>query len=295
MSSQFKTSVLFCGIFIHDISIYSWQGFKTVSTKKHVLLQAQCTQSLDLICFLWQNLVSYEKILFSHQAHVSLKLGWCLWSQHHIQFRGYLLFFTRTQKYMRQDTVSRTELRMCLQCYFNDAFHHLILNNHILVPVIISILLTFTCLDGTVTAFLLKLSQLLHYIICRAIFFVLCDLAINLDVFWSNEWALKGLCMSGNPFLQNCISKLICCLDGLSFGCRQQLLPSPCCCQLLPLSLMLSALSSLNRALKQLQLCLLQVNMICYVHACHSLCCWQFCLGYFVHPLGMTNLLQTAR
>lgn len=165
---------------------------------------------------------------------------------------------------------------MCLQCYFNDAFHHLILNNHILVPMIISILLTSTCLDGTVTAFLLKLSQLLHYIICRAIFFVLCDLAINLDVFWSNEWALKGLCMSGNPFLQNCISKLICCLDGLSFGCRQQLLPSPCCCQLLPLSLMLSALSSLNRALKQLQLCLLQVNMICLcpcLSLLSSLCC----------------------
>lgn len=121
---------------------------------------------------------------------------------------------------------------MCVQCYFNYAFHHLILNNHILVPMIISILLTFTCLDGTVIAFLLKLSQLLHYIICRAIFFVLCDLAINLDVFWSNEWALKGLFMSGNPFLQNCINKLICCLDDLSFGCWRQLLPSPCCCQL---------------------------------------------------------------
>lgn len=112
---------------------------------------------------------------------------------------------------------------MCVQYYFNYAFQHLILNNHILVPMIISILFTFTCLDGTVSAFLLKLSQLLHYIIYRAIFFVLCDLAINLDAFWSNEWALKDLFTSGNFFLQNCVNKLICCLDGLSFGCWRQL------------------------------------------------------------------------
>ena len=37
-----------------------------------------------------------RKYFFFHQAHVSLKLGWCLWSKHLIQFSGYLLFFTRT-------------------------------------------------------------------------------------------------------------------------------------------------------------------------------------------------------
>lgn len=51
---------------------------------------------------------------------------------------------------------------MDVQYYANYASQHLTLNTHFLVPVIISILFTYTCVVGTVTALLLKLSQLLH-------------------------------------------------------------------------------------------------------------------------------------
>lgn len=81
------------------------------------------------------------------------------------------------------DRISRTELHMCVQYYFNYSFQNLILNNHILVPMIISILFIFTCLDGTVTAFLLKIISATPLYHIQGNIFILCDLAINLDFF----------------------------------------------------------------------------------------------------------------